>query len=472
VAVFPPGGNPFTQNQINRNNNIADSPGGALLSLSRLRDLGEAHIGRATCYQARCVSLEKGILMRRLYLAGGLVSTAMVWGQTQIDLSKQTKNVDFSSAIETRPIKTGIALPGSCVPGDMYFKTNAAPGSNVYACTANDTWTQASGTAGGSIFSTAVTDAQTTVNGSLITIQGATYRTNNVLTAIGAPATIRANSGSLVSGAQIWIEFDPVTQTRFLVNNANVSRAALSVTNITLGSTDATGYTPGRIAISTCTGGGTPDTWTECTDARSPFSTVVINQGSGIQIVPQADGSVTISATNVVANTTTPPPVTTPSNPVTYFAAGPAGQSCPSALTAIGSYQFPASADIAPGDQISVDAYFKRTGASGSPIRVDVRYAGSSYVSDAGNWGAPIYMGGNFGMAFRINTSVVSSSVLAHFAMWQRDSGGGFNSIAPYHTNLVVPANLLIEFVASGCSNGDTVELRGATITLHKAASL
>jgi len=410
--------------------------------------------------------------MRRVYLASGIACAGIAWGQTQIDLGKQSKNVDFSSAIETRPLKTGTVLPGSCKPGDLYFKTNAAAGSNVYACTATDTWTQSSGSAGATTFSAAVTDAQTTISGSLVTILGAAYRSNNVITVLGASATIQANIGGLSAGAQIWIEFDPVSKTRYLVSNGNVSQAGLALTNITFGGNSAAGFTAGRIPISTCTGGATQDTWTECTDVRTPLSTVAINQGSGIQIVPQADGSVTISATNVVGNTSTPPPVSTSSNPVTYFAAGPGGPSCPSALTAIGSYQFPASADISPGDQINVDAYFRHTGGAGSPIRVDIRFAGASNVSDIGNWGSAIYVGGNAGMGFKVKTSVVSGSILAHFAEWQRDTGGAFSSISPYHTGLVIPANLLIEFIASGCSNGDAIELVGATITLHKAASL
>jgi hypothetical protein len=71
----------------------------------------------------------------------GLTATA----QTQIDLSTQAKRVDFTNAISTRPIKTGVALPTACVTGEVFFNTAAVPGSNLYACTATNTWTVQTG---------------------------------------------------------------------------------------------------------------------------------------------------------------------------------------------------------------------------------------------------------------------------------------------------------------------------------------
>jgi hypothetical protein len=70
------------------------------------------------------------------------------YGQnTQINLATQGKNVDFTSAPFTRPVKTGTALPGTCSPGDLFFKTNAAAGQNLYACTAVNTWVPQSASA-------------------------------------------------------------------------------------------------------------------------------------------------------------------------------------------------------------------------------------------------------------------------------------------------------------------------------------
>lgn len=54
--------------------------------------------------------------------------------QTKIDLSRQTYNADFTTFPSTKPVRTGTSLPSSCSPGEMYFKTDAAPGQNLYGC--------------------------------------------------------------------------------------------------------------------------------------------------------------------------------------------------------------------------------------------------------------------------------------------------------------------------------------------------
>lgn len=75
---------------------------------------------------------------------------ALVWavtaswccGQTtRVDLRTQGKSVDFSGAVSTKPSKTGTSLPATCSPGETFFKTDAVPGRNIYACTAANTWT-------------------------------------------------------------------------------------------------------------------------------------------------------------------------------------------------------------------------------------------------------------------------------------------------------------------------------------------
>lgn len=71
--------------------------------------------------------------------------------QTQIDLRTQTKSVDFTAAASTKPLKTGSVLPATCELGDMFFKTDATPGANLYACTAVDTWSIQAGSVQGSL---------------------------------------------------------------------------------------------------------------------------------------------------------------------------------------------------------------------------------------------------------------------------------------------------------------------------------
>ena len=49
---------------------------------------------------------------------------------------------DFSRAAHTLPLKSGLAaaLPSACTLSELYFATDAPTGSNVYGCTAANTW--------------------------------------------------------------------------------------------------------------------------------------------------------------------------------------------------------------------------------------------------------------------------------------------------------------------------------------------
>jgi hypothetical protein len=76
-------------------------------------------------------------------------------GQTLVDLRTQTKNVDFSNAASTVPAKSGTALPASCNPGEMFFRTSNAPGQNLYGCEPANTWTLLSGGSSNGTVSTA-----------------------------------------------------------------------------------------------------------------------------------------------------------------------------------------------------------------------------------------------------------------------------------------------------------------------------
>src|ERR1700676_3716587 len=68
--------------------------------------------------------------------------------QTQGDLRTQSKSVDFAAFSSTRPLQTGTALPGTCLVGQMFFKSDASAGQNLYACTAVNTWTVEAGGSG------------------------------------------------------------------------------------------------------------------------------------------------------------------------------------------------------------------------------------------------------------------------------------------------------------------------------------
>lgn len=65
---------------------------------------------------------------------------AAAYGQTLVDLKTQGKSIDFSASSSTRPVKTGTALPASCAVGELFFKSNAPAGQNLYACHTANSW--------------------------------------------------------------------------------------------------------------------------------------------------------------------------------------------------------------------------------------------------------------------------------------------------------------------------------------------
>jgi len=89
--------------------------------------------------------------MYRILFAALLAAAAD--GQTVLSLDTQSKNVDFTKAAFTRPVKTGTILPSTCSVGDLFFQTSAPAGSNLYGCATANTWTVQSGggSGGGSL---------------------------------------------------------------------------------------------------------------------------------------------------------------------------------------------------------------------------------------------------------------------------------------------------------------------------------
>lgn len=82
-----------------------------------------------------------------LMLGLGAVS---VTAQTRINIQGQTKQADLSAFNSTKPAKTGTTLPSSCSSGELFFKIDAVPGSNLYGCV-NGTWTLQGGSGGSSL---------------------------------------------------------------------------------------------------------------------------------------------------------------------------------------------------------------------------------------------------------------------------------------------------------------------------------
>lgn len=94
------------------------------------------------------VEVEREDWMFFRYAALVCAVASLGYAQTLVDLRTQSKSVDFSSASTTKPIKTGTALPAACGVGEAFFQTNAPAGSNLYLCTAQNSWTLQVGATG------------------------------------------------------------------------------------------------------------------------------------------------------------------------------------------------------------------------------------------------------------------------------------------------------------------------------------
>jgi hypothetical protein len=70
-----------------------------------------------------------------------LLTAGCAGGQTLVSLRTQSKDVDFSWAASTKPFQIGTVLPGTCSLGQMFFKSDATAGQNIYGCVAANMWT-------------------------------------------------------------------------------------------------------------------------------------------------------------------------------------------------------------------------------------------------------------------------------------------------------------------------------------------
>lgn len=77
-----------------------------------------------------------------------MLAASLAQAQTSVDLRTQSRNVDFSTAASTRPVKTGSSLPAICAVGELFFLSSGSSGENLYGCTATNTWTRQSAASG------------------------------------------------------------------------------------------------------------------------------------------------------------------------------------------------------------------------------------------------------------------------------------------------------------------------------------
>jgi hypothetical protein len=174
------------------------------------------------------------------------------FGQTQLDLRTQSKSVDFSASPSTRPVQVGTTLPASCQTGQLFFKSDAAAGSNLYGCTATNAWSVQSG---GS-----APDTPATMLSQLGDLQ-VTRASNTVLT-IGADCSmatpcnvhfggtvysITSTATATLSGSATGVLYVYVTNTGVLTVGSNLTVACSSCS----AQSGVTSFPPDSIAVET-----------------------------------------------------------------------------------------------------------------------------------------------------------------------------------------------------------------------------
>ena len=221
------------------------------------------------------------------------VLTPASFGQTQIDLRTQGRNIDFSAATSTKPVKTNTGLPATCTVGDLYFRSDAAAGNNLVGCTSLNTWVLLGDGIGGGGDLQDFTLASTSTMVSVSCPTGAClYRIGEKVFFFTTDSSATGLSGSGASG------------TVFFYINASGVRAfghdGTVVTGATLsnlvGETGVTSFPADSFPLSQCSVNG--NLFLSCTDLRAAFGRTIADPGPGILITQNPSSGKTTVAIN------------------------------------------------------------------------------------------------------------------------------------------------------------------------------
>jgi len=229
-------------------------------------------------------------VLQRYLIVLFFVHQAWCQTPTAIDLRAQSRDVDFTGAMSTAPFKSGAALPSSCSVGQMFYLTSAAAGTNVYGCTAANTWTLEAGVGAQSAsqlsdLAPSLTSATTlTIGASCSVATPCNVRFGSAVYAFttSTSATISAGTGTA------YVYLDP-SGNLTVGHNLTVTCASGCVA-----ATGVTAFPSNSIPIFTWT--ATNGTWdaTGGTDWRAFQSTTNIAAGTGL-LSATANGVTTLS---------------------------------------------------------------------------------------------------------------------------------------------------------------------------------
>ncbi len=243
-------------------------------------------------------------IFQPLWVILSLLAAAIAAGaQTRVDLRTQSRNVDFSNAGVTKPVRMGSTLPATCSPGEMFFKTDAIPGQNLQMCTGIDTWTAIMGSGGGG--GSAATATADLTDFKVLQLNSTTLGVGlNCAAALPCVVRFGNKSTSFINGATITlggtgtgVAFLYITAQGNLIVGHNLSAVTCSS-----GCTEQSGVTSfpaDALPIATWTAtNGAWDT-TGGTDFRGYLSTKNVAAGTGL-LATDVNGVTTVSADGTI----------------------------------------------------------------------------------------------------------------------------------------------------------------------------
>ena len=113
--------------------------------------------------------------------------------------------LDFTAKSSTKPSKSGASLPGTCTASETFILTSAPAASQLYVCTATNTWTAQGGAGGGNVSAAATFGAANRIVTAADTSRGVQDTTCTVSSGnLACPGTISgASTGAGVEGTPI-----------------------------------------------------------------------------------------------------------------------------------------------------------------------------------------------------------------------------------------------------------------------------
>jgi hypothetical protein len=299
----------------------------------------------------------------QLYRMLWVLSLPIAFGQTEVDLRTQSKNVDFSAAPSTKPIQTGTTIPGTCAVGQMFFLTTAPAGSNVYGCQATNVWTLegGGGNGGGATAANQLLDALCArTSGAVVTcsfpIGGTNFGSGSFSTGLTINWTVTISSTSgLTTFYQYW---NPTSPGAISIDTSAPSFSGIACNSgCVLGNANASGYPADVKPISRLTAGVTANQWDSfgnclpsnaqgCIDDRAIFSTSVVMAGAGLASTVASHGIKTINLDPTTALAWT--------GPATFATLGTAGNCASSGSPAVCGSAVAGSVAIPVGSSVSL----------------------------------------------------------------------------------------------------------------------